>query len=601
MQENVKHYYQSRLALTQQALIALKRHIYYLGTVRLLIVLCTISSSYLLRSQGTIVIAGLIFIGLAVFLSLLLQYNRQQKKKNELEISAACDENELKAINYDFSAFDGAPEQIDAMHPFSLDLDIFGNRSLFQSINRTCTAYGKQVLSGFFDKPLQNPEKIKIRQKAVDELKGTPDFIHQFRVLGLAHPGKDSDLEEIRKYIAQPASFRSKKIWKRLRYVFLFFWSGIIVFSIAGMLPSFTVVTAYIITLGISECQFLRINKLQQWIGKKVPVFTSYSRLIGAVEQKNTQSELLTELKSHFGKDGKPASTIIRRLARLTNELEQRSNLMIHILLNPLLLWDINKAIQIEQWKEDYGKQLEVWIKTLGEYDAFCSLGMFAFNHPEYIFPELTGNYFEMEGKRLGHPLMNRTSCVRNDVDINRHPYFLIITGANMAGKSTYLRTVGVNFVLACIGAPVWADSLRLCPAGLVTSLRTSDSLNDNESYFFAELKRLKMIIDRLQADEKLFIVLDEILKGTNSVDKQRGSLALIHQFIRLQSSGIVATHDLLLGNLEKEFPENIRNCCFEADIKDEELTFSYRLREGIAQNMNATFLMKKMGITMSE
>jgi DNA mismatch repair ATPase MutS len=168
-----------------------------------------------------------------------------------------------------------------------------------------------------------------------------------------------------------------------------------------------------------------------------------------------------------------------------------------------------------------------------------------------------------------------------------------------MAGKSTYLRTVGVNFVLGCMGAPVWADALRLCPATLITSLRTSDSLNDHESYFFAELKRLKMVIDRLKSGEKLFIVLDEILKGTNSVDKQKGSLALIQQFVRLQSCGIIATHDLLLGNLEKEFPENIGNYRFEADIKDEELYFSYLLREGVAQNMNATFLMKKMGITV--
>jgi DNA mismatch repair ATPase MutS len=194
---------------------------------------------------------------------------------------------------------------------------------------------------------------------------------------------------------------------------------------------------------------------------------------------------------------------------------------------------------------------------------------------------------------------MKRETCVRNDIEVAKRPYFLIITGANMSGKSTYLRTIGVNFVLACLGAPVCADALCLSPAVLFTSLRTSDSLNENESYFYAELKRLKMIIDRLESGEKLFIILDEILKGTNSVDKQKGSLALVQQLLRLQSCGIIATHDLLLGSLEAEFPDHIKNYCFEADIAGNKLNFSYRIKEGIAQNMNATFLMRKMGITL--
>ena len=196
---------------------------------------------------------------------------------------------------------------------------------------------------------------------------------------------------------------------------------------------------------------------------------------------------------------------------------------------------------------------------------------------------------------------MPPAQCVKNDALIPSRPYFLIITGANMAGKSTYLRTIGTNYLLACIGAPACCDALTLYPARLVTSLRTSDSLSDNESYFFAELKRLKRIIDMLNNGKELFIILDEILKGTNSTDKQKGSFDLIRQFMHLDTNGIIATHDLLLSRLAEQFPGNIRNYCFEADIKDNELTFSYRLREGTAQNMNACFLMKKMGIIIQE
>jgi len=264
-----------------------------------------------------------------------------------------------------------------------------------------------------------------------------------------------------------------------------------------------------------------------------------------------------------------------------------------------LLLWDIHKTMQIETWIGRWGVFASEWIAAAGEFDAYASLATFAFTHPDYVFPELTNDYFTLKGKGLGHPLMNRETCVRNDIDIEKQSYFLVITGANMSGKSTYLRTIGVNFLLACLGAPVCAESLRLSPVNLFTSLRTSDSLNDNESYFYAELKRLEMIIKRLKRKEKLFIILDEILKGTNSVDKQKGSLALIQQFIRLHSCGIIATHDLLLGNLETEFPDNVKNYHFDANIVDDKLTFSYRIQEGIAHDMNACFLMKKIGITL--
>ena len=260
---------------------------------------------------------------------------------------------------------------------------------------------------------------------------------------------------------------------------------------------------------------------------------------------------------------------------------------------------DTRLAIRLERWLSRFGSEMVGWLDALARFDAYASLAGFAFNHPDYVYPTLTDHYFTMKGKRLGHPLLDRNRCVRNDVHVPDAPWFLIITGANMAGKSTYLRTVGVNYLLACVGAPVCAESLTLCPASLMTSLRTSDSLASHESYFFAELKRLQAIILRLRQGERLFIILDEILKGTNSEDKQKGSLALMKQLVGLGSCGIIATHDLLLGSLEREFPEAIKNYRFEADIKNNELSFSYQLREGIAQNMNACFLMQKMGITV--
>ncbi|MDR0505993.1 MAG: DNA mismatch repair protein MutS [Dysgonamonadaceae bacterium] len=600
-QENIRQYYLARLEKTQRSIKNIQRRLYYIGTARLLVVIVTIVFAYFFYSYMKFLAAGIFFAGVAVFLVLLKKFDRLQKNRRYMETSAACDKNELKSLDYDFSAFDGAPEKIDAGHFFSLDLDIFGQNSLFQSINRTCTGYGKKILVDWFEKPLQSISPIQNRQKAVEELTGKDFFLHHFRVLALTDPGKDSDYAEIENFAASRDFISHRKIWKVASVFFPCLWIALIIYAVFGFLSYNLLIVTYILTLFISESLVKKINLLQIHIGKKVNILYSYSSLIEAIENEEFQSPVLSELKSHFFRGSIKASFLFKKLAQLTDELEQRANLFTHILLNPLLLWDIRKAIKIEEWKDKNGKELIEWIKILGEMDAFCSLGIFRFNHPDYVFPSFTDTYFTLKGEETGHPLMNGDTFVRNDVDIEKCPFFLIITGANMAGKSTYLRTVGVNHVLACIGAPVCAKSMLLYPARLITSLRTSDSLINNESYFFAELKRLKIIIDQLKAGEKMFIILDEILKGTNSIDKQKGSLALIQQLVRLQTCGIIASHDLLLGSLEKDFPSNVKNQRFEAEIKDDELFFSYKIQDGIAQNMNATFLMQKMGITVKQ
>jgi DNA mismatch repair ATPase MutS len=337
---------------------------------------------------------------------------------------------------------------------------------------------------------------------------------------------------------------------------------------------------------------------MQELYGRKMKVLASLSPLIRTFEERAVQAPLLKAVKQLLV-NGKAASKEVGRLVKLLDALDQRGNVLLTFLLNGLFFWELRQAIKIEHWKEKTAPHLPQWLEAVKKIDALCSLSTFAYNHPEYAYPTIDSAPFPLTIKAAGHPLMDAKKCVRNDFGMSQSPYFIIVTGANMAGKSTYLRTIGVNYLLACIGCPVCGKEMSLHPNQLITSLRTSDSLSENESYFFAELKRLQLIIRKLHNGEKLFIILDEILKGTNSVDKQKGSLALIEQLIRLQTNGVIATHDLLLGTLKETFPANIRNYCFEADIVDNELHFSYRLREGIAQNMNACFLMNKMGITV--
>ncbi|MDR0419553.1 MAG: DNA mismatch repair protein MutS [Prevotellaceae bacterium] len=595
----IQSVYKTKIQEYRQLLGDVVRSIRLVGTLRLCVVVALIIGVYSLRNMHYGVIVGVVLVAIILFLILIKRHGRLFDQRLFMEKLMLSYENELKALDYDFSSFDGAKEMVGISHEYNLDLDVFGERSLFQSINRTSTAYGKKMLISWFDKPLSVKSDILIRQEAIAELSSNPMLIHTFIATGLCSTSTDKDVKEIDEFVAHNKFFRKVLVWKILGVLIPVCWVAYIVMLSVGLLPASTLAWCIILGFIIGESRYKKVNKLQELLERKKKIVDSYAELIKLVEDNDVKNVLLRGVKDRLTTDRTKASAAIKKLSGLIRDLDQRNNGVSRIILNTLLLWDIRKTIQVEQWRDMNGSSLNGWIRALGEYDALCSLGLFKYTHPSYTYPAIGEKYFEMVGKDVGHPLLHRDLCVKNDIDIDSHPFFMIVTGANMAGKSTYLRTIGVNFLLACMGAPVCASSLTIYPAKLFSSLRTADSLSDHESYFFAELKRLKMIIDRLNEGERLFIILDEILKGTNSMDKQKGSLALMQQLVRLNSCGIIATHDLVLGELEKELPNNIKNYRFEADITNDELTFTYKLREGIAQNMNACFLMKKMGITV--
>jgi DNA mismatch repair ATPase MutS len=291
------------------------------------------------------------------------------------------------------------------------------------------------------------------------------------------------------------------------------------------------------------------------------------------------------------------ASKIFRELKSLVKKFEYRGNIIVGFFLNSMLLWDIRCVYKLWHWHRENHTKLVSWLEVISHMDALISLANFAGNHPEYVFPTAHESDFIFNTKQLGHPLLNPAKRVSNDMEISGWPKVMIITGANMAGKSTFLRTVGVNLVLARMGAPVCAEERVFTPVKIYNTMRTTDSLLKDESYFFAELKRIKGVLDQLQNGERFFVILDEMLKGTNSVDKLQGSRALIRKLLKSDSVSLIATHDLKLSEMEYEFPDYISNKCFEIRIENEELAFDYKLYDGVTQTMNATFLMKKMGI----
>ena len=572
----------------------LKRKIFQIGSLRLAVVLfCSFTIYYFWFN--TLPILSSIIICSILFLFLLKYHNRLFYQKRYCELLIENAENELKAIDYDFSAFDGVSEAENGNHSYSLDLDLFGQHSFFQSVNRTVTSYGKSKLIDKFLNPSDKKEEILTNQSIIKELSYKTDLQNHFRAVGQMSATEHLEVESFVEQFQKSKSLFTS-IWKFAPFV----PAAIIICFIA--LGQFVDITAamwmilYVLLFVASLIPAKLIKEKMSFFDKKLDSLKTYSHIFQIIEKESFTSQELINLQQQVTTN-KSASLAIYQLQKLSNNLDQSQNLLGFAILNPLFFWNVIYTIKIEKWIEENKDNINQWFNTIGEFDSFMSLAIFSYNHPNYIFPEVADNY-TFEAKDLGHPMIRREVCVTNDVNITHHPYFLVVTGANMAGKSTYLRTVGLNMVLANMGAPVFAKSLRFYPFHLVTNLRTSDSLADNESYFFAELKRLKMIIDRLQSGEQVFIILDEILKGTNSEDKQKGSIALMKQLIANQGCGIIATHDLILGNLEKEYPNEVKNYRFEADITNEDLTFTYKIREGVAQNMNACFLMSKMGIT---
>ncbi|MDN0067450.1 MutS family DNA mismatch repair protein [Bacteroides gallinaceum] len=593
-------WYTQRIDETLRQLSQTKTQINRISLLRVLLFVAGFGGLILFYHSGTWAVVLTVCCTFLPFFILVKVHNRLYFRKEQLETQLKLNQDELEGLEGDYSAFNEGSEFVDAGHPYSYDLDLFGRKSLFQALGRTCTHIGKQTLATWMQHHLTEKAAIETRQESIRDMSQRMEFREAFRVTGSINRGADSDEEEISRWSQTPS------VLQHLWWVKLCLWAvpGInILLLVLGLLHilslswfgmMFTVFV--ILSFGLIQ----RVTLIQESYGKKLKTLNRYARLITLAKGETWQAPALRELTDKLDIDGHSPAEALTQLSKELDRLDLRNNQLLYVILEGSMFFQLRQIVRIERWKARYGKYLMGWLEAVGELDALCSLGTFAYNHPAYTYPTITNQPFCFLARNMGHPLMPEAQCVKNDATIPSRPYFLIITGANMAGKSTYLRTIGVNYLLACMGCPVCCESLTLYPAQLITSLRTTDSLSDNESYFFAELKRLKRIIDLLDEGQELFIILDEILKGTNSADKQKGSLDLIRQFMRLKADGIIATHDLLLGTLADQFPEYIRNYCFEADIKDNELTFSYRLREGVAQNMNACFLMRKMGITIS-
>lgn len=547
----------------------------------------------------------LVYLSVTTLLSFLFLTWWDSLIKNKIE---RCDRlmqicrNEIKSINGDYSPFESGDEFINPDHNYSYDLDIFGKKSLFQCINRTVTIFGKNRLAEYFNQSYDFRNQIDERQKAIAELSETIEFRQQMQLVFFGQKSVEKDQIEFKEWLNSENALLNNRLFNVIRFALPIITNSLVILSLLGL-----VIAQFPIMMVILQLLVVSIynrKTLKEWtlLTSKVSMIAKYAQLLLLIETKNFKAPLLDELKNQLSYEGKETpSIILKKLSRLLNWMDNNLNIIAAVILNGLFLFNLQLLSAIEKWKGRYSELIPRWFDIIGEFDALSSLGNFKCNNPEYIFPEPAKEDFNFEASNLGHPLIPKTECITNNIAIPGWNQYSIITGANMSGKSTFLRTVGINYVLAMIGAPVFASKFIFYPIILHSSIRTNDSLAKKESFFYAELKRLKEIISELETGQHTFILLDEILKGTNSKDKQAGSIALLEQLIKYQSVGLIATHDLVLGDLIKNYPDNINNFCFEIQIVDDEMSIDYKLQDGVCQNLNATFLMKKMGILIEK
>jgi len=577
-----KNHFEEALAITKQQLISF-------SVFRLFAFLLTASSIYFFFGNTPLVLSSL-FIGFLLFIFLVLKHNSLANKRREIEELIKINIVEIECLKGNYATLDHGNEFVNHEHFFSYDIDLFGKGSFFQYINRTGIKSGKEKLAEILME--NNIEGIKEKQEAIKELGGNAKWRQKFSAIAkMIHV--DTDSRTITKWINSYEIFLPKS----MQYIpagFSIISFVLIFLSCIGYIPFSILGVWFFIGLGIIYNYFKRINVLYQNANHAKSTFSQYYQLLQKIEQEKYTSKILIEKQKNIQNFSKSASEIFKEFSKVLDAFDQRNNMLFGVFGNGLLLWDLQQCYKIEQWIKAYHFQVEKWFEVIAFFDAYNSLSNFAFNHPQAVFPTINTDELVIKAQNLGHPLIHKKQRIDNDFTINNGEFF-IITGANMAGKSTFLRTVSVSIVMANIGLPVFADGFDYTPIKLITSMRTTDSLSEDTSYFFSELKRLKFIVDAIKTDN-YFVILDEILKGTNSTDKAIGSKKFVKKLVASNSTGIIATHDLSLCEIEGELPQ-IKNFYFDAEIINDELHFDYLLKTGVCKNMNASFLLKKMEI----
>jgi len=597
-QRNPEEIYSSRIEQYKSRIASIKRIEILLSLVKLALVVGFIAVFYLAAlAYSSTHLIGLIAAAV-FFIAIAIIHESYIKRRTFFQTLQTINEEEIRALKHEFPDYNSGGAFQDPDHAYSSDLDLFGERSVFHYINRTATGMGCRGLAAWLKNlPAdKDSDPIKERQKAVLELSSKIDLRQNVQAHGKIVEDSLERLDAITDLIQEPVFILPKKGLILLFHIMPLITLSVIGLVIAG-LPWPFLFLPLAASMGINRQTGKKLIRIYLMAMKNTRILRNYAQIIAEIEKAPFSSAVLAKIGESLRSDDKPASLCIQKLSSLVGYLELRRNPFFHPLFNTLFFWDLHWTYRLEKWKEKIAPHVPEWFDSIGRFEALSSMANLSFNNPTWVMPEITNNDFVFRAQNLGHLLIPDDQRVGNDIEMDGKDKIWIITGPNMSGKSTLLKTVGVNLLLAQAGAPVCAETCRLSPIRLYTNLKVSDSLDKSLSLFYAELQRLKMVIDGVVQHENVFFLLDEMLKGTNALDRQAGAIALLKQLAASQANGFVATHDLELTKLEEDFPEKIRNYHFDGYIEGDKLFFDYKLKKGKCESFNALILMRKMGI----
>lgn len=576
-----------------QKLIFVKKKASVLSLMRLLVFFGMVALFVLGVSESPF---WFLAFGLAVgaFVELIRRYNYQKDQESIYQALQKLAERTQKRISRNLSGLDTGSEFIEKSHPFASDLDLFGDHSLFQLLNHTTSPNAKKALAERMKSQFRLEETAEIR-KAAEELASKPQLIRAVESIGTAFFGEQKPTESWIQWLQTPSSIQP---WI-LILAFLGPIGGICL-SISvflGLIPGVSLGIWVLIGIGVLSLVFNPLKEASERIPSRNQL-KIYRYWISILEVQNFNSTVLKEAQSHFLTNEGNASALLDQLDRLGLWVQNRIN-MLYLPINMLFWTDLALYYKLLVWKKNHGQLISNFPAQLENWEVLISLGAFE--------SELGTNAkvshlkeFGLKATSLTHPLLNPQKAVSNDFILDQHQQIVLLTGSNMSGKTTFMRTLGINCVLMNLGLKPFATVFEIGSMQLYTSMRNSDNLGESVSSFYAELSRIRTLISRLEAGEKIFFLLDEILKGTNTADRIAGSEALIRQVKKTNSIGIISTHDIELAGLNEQI-EGLQNFSFHSEVFDQRIDFDYKIKQGPCPSFNAHKLMELMGIRFEQ
>jgi hypothetical protein len=597
MQESIKDY-QHNINLAGDRIKQAERMINVYSFLRLAAIVLGFVSIYQSLKFELIWVTELVFFAVVIFFGWLVSRQSGFEKTKLYEQNLRrVNENEIGSISGSTNIYpDGSAWQSD-QHVYTSDLDIFGPGSLFKLINRCSTVPGNAKLADWLLHPAESPA-IRHRQEAVQELAGRSGWKLEFqaKLLFPNKPGEDP-IARLFQYLTLENEGVSN-VLKLYVQVIGWFFIPLLILSVFYPVLWIGVIVLAIINLFIIQLKEPLTERTEVLISKTGATLAGFSDSFQHIEKESWNSFLCKQYAARLSAEKDGLSGQIKRLSVLTNRMNLGSAPVIGFILKVSMLWNLRQLFAIEDWKKTNKHVIVAGFEVISDFEALCSFAGLKINYSEYHFPEIADDaHYTFTATSIGHPLISVSKRVLNDFHLDNELKIDIITGSNMAGKSTFLRTLGINTVLALSGAPVCARAMRVTPMTVFSYMRIRDSLNENTSTFKAELDRLQLLLQVLKKEEKVFFLIDEMLRGTNSVDKYRGSKAVIEKLIVEKAVGIVATHDLQIAQLEKQYPDYVRNFYFDIRVEGQEMQFDYKLKAGECKTFNAALLLKGLGI----